>query len=307
MANVGAGAAQGAGMGATIGSFVPGIGTAIGAGIGFLAGGLTSLFSGQSEADEINAKIRRAQAIAAEGLVDSGEISNRLNSIDRMFNQRLTSVLNTTAIRSRGYANQGTIGAAAAGGVEGDRLASKANAISMAQDTNRQVKQTIAQMELGMTEANPMADFVTGATSGVALGLETTKFIDNLNFNPTAPSGRNPLQGQTTPTPLNQVTTTNPYLPQGISPQMELPRVDVQSAISGVDEILKKITPPSGPTSNVTSSPQSFAPIGYQNQYEGLKIPMMQTYTSSLSQQGLQGFEWWRPSINPNHHKGWGY
>lgn len=299
MANALAGAASGAAAGFSLGPW--------GAIAGGLFGGISSIFSGQSEADAINEKIRRAQALAAESLVDNSEISSRLNSIDRMFNQRLTSVLNTTAIRSRGFANQGTIGAAAAGGVEGDRLASKANAISMAQDTNRQVKQTIAQMELGMTEANPIADFVTGATSGVALGLEATKFIDNLNFNPTSPSGRNPLQGQTSPTPLNQATTTNPYLPQGISPQMELPRADVQSAISGVDEILKKITPSSGPTSNVTSSPQPFPLVGYQNQYEGLRIPMMQTYTNSPSQQGPQGFEWWRPSINPNHHKGWGY
>lgn len=205
MANAMAGAASGAAAGFSLGPW--------GMIAGGLLGGISSIFSGQSEADAINEKIRRAQALAAESLVDSSEISQRLNSIDRMFNQRLTSVLNTTAIRSRGYANTGTIGAAVAGGVEGDRLASKSQAVESAQNQNAQVEQTIAQMELGTVSANPIADFVTGATSGIALGNEVTKFVDNLNFSLPGMPKANPMQGQSLPQPMSKATTQNPYLP----------------------------------------------------------------------------------------------
>lgn len=204
-----AGAASGAAAGFSLGPW--------GMIAGGLLGGISSIFSGQSEADAINEKIRRAQALAAESLVDSGEIAQRLNSIDRMFNQRLTSVLNTTAIRSRGYANTGTVGAAVAGGVEGDRLASRSQTIEAAQNQNAQVKQTIAQMELGTTSANPVADFVTGAASGIALGNEVTKFTDNLNFSLPGMPKANPMQGQSLPQPMSKATSQNPYLPTGQS------------------------------------------------------------------------------------------
>lgn len=199
----------GAASGAAAGSFLGPWGMIAGG----LFGGISSIFSGQSEADAINERIRRAQALAAESLVDSGEISQRLNSIDRMFNQRLTSVLNTTAIRSRGYANTGTVGAAVAGGVEGDRLASKSQTLEAAHNQNTQVQQTIAQMELGGVSANPIADFVTGATSGIALGNEVTKFVDNMNFSLPGLPKTNPMQGQNMPQPMSKATTQNPYLP----------------------------------------------------------------------------------------------
>jgi len=206
MANVGASAASGAVTGFTLGG-------PWGAIAGGLIGGISSIFSGQSEADAINEKIRRAQALAAESLIDSGEMSTRLNGIDRMFNQRLTSVLNTTAIRSRGFANSGTIGAAVAGGVEGDRLASKSQTINDTLNYNKGVQQSIAQMELGTTSANPVGDFVTGATSGIALGMEATKYLGNVS-----PTGRTQQQsienGQTTPRAMNQAGNVNPFLGQ---------------------------------------------------------------------------------------------
>lgn len=271
---------------------------------GGLLGGLTSFFSGQSEADAINEKIRRAQALAAESLVDSGEISNRLNSIDRMFNQRLTSVLNTTAIRSRGYANQGTIGAAIAGGVEGDRLASKAQTVGQALDTNRGIRQSISQMELGAVSANPVADVVTGITSGVALGNEVTKFVDNLNFNPTSPAGNNPLGGQSTPQPMASATTQNPYLPKStMTPEVSL-QPNINEVISGVDSILSKVVQPKT-SSPIMGNGQSFPMIGYTNPYEGMTAPieMMKTYTSPDRNEDMSDF-WNGPFIHPNHHRG---
>lgn len=276
---------------------------------GGLLGGITSFFSGQSEADAINEKIRRAQALAAESLVDSGELSNRLNSIDRMFNQRLTSVLNTTAIRSRGYANSGTIGAAIAGGVEGDRLAARAQTIDTAHSQNKQVKQTIAQMELGTATANPVADIVSGVASGVALGNEVSNFIGNLNFNPGVGGGESPLKGQTTPQPMANAPSQNPYLPKSLAPQEIQSNIDINSVISGVDSILAKTIPQKSASPNTGSgSNQVFPVIGYNNPYEGMtpKLEMMKTYQSQRSQ-GPQNMQWWQPGINPNHHQSWGY
>lgn len=208
MANLGgmaSGAASGASMGMALGPW--------GAIAGGLVGGLTSMFSGQSEADAINEKIRRAQALAAESLVDNAEISSRLNSIDRMFNQRLTSTLNTTAIRSRGFANSGTIGAAVAGGVEGDRLAAKSQTVNQSLDYNKQVQQSIAQMELGTTTANPVADFVTGATSGIALGMEVEKYMGQTDPTQLPETDQQKIErGQTNPRAMTKAGDFNPYL-----------------------------------------------------------------------------------------------
>lgn len=137
-----------------------------------LASGIASIFSDKSAADAANERIRRMQALMAEGLVDSGEIANRLRGVDRMFNQRLNAVLNTTALRSRGFANQGVIGAAVAGGVEGARLEAHSNILDSAYNTNRQIRTNIATAELGGQSSNPIGAFTEGAAAGAMLGNE---------------------------------------------------------------------------------------------------------------------------------------
>ena len=137
-----------------------------------LASGIASIFSDKATADAANERIRRMQALMAEGLVDSGEIANRLRGVDRMFNQRLNAVLNTTALRSRGFANQGTIGAAVAGGVEGARLEAHSNILDSAYNSNRQTRTQIAMAGLGEQSANPVGAFTEGAAAGAMLGNE---------------------------------------------------------------------------------------------------------------------------------------
>lgn len=260
MSNIASGAATGAATGAFLGPW--------GAIAGGLIGGITSVFAGQSEADAINERIKRAQSLAAESIVDSGEISSRLNSIDRMFNQRLTSVLNTTAIRSRGFANSGTVGAAVAGGVEGDRLAAKSQTLSMAHDSNRQVQNTISQMELGTASANPISDFVTGATSGIALGNEIGKYMGNINETTDLTGGGDqPASGQGGPQPMSNLPKSNPFVTNAgdipsMVPSEVKPTYDIQNIISS-------IVPPSGgssgsnsPSVNKPSSTPTASPLG---------------------------------------------
>ena len=186
-----------------------------------LAGGLSSLFSGQANAKAINEKIRRAQGLAAESLIDNEELSSRLGSIDRMFNQRLTSTLNTTAIRSRGFANSGTIGAAVAGGIEGDRLASKSQTVNESLNFNKQVQQSIAQMELGTASANPIGDFVSGAASGVSLGMELDKLVNPAAIPGTTTTQQSIEAGQATPRSMSDAGNFNPWLKgQGVTTSM---------------------------------------------------------------------------------------
>ncbi len=202
--------ASGAGAGFSFGG-------PIGAIAGGLFGGISSIFSDAAAVEAMNEKISRAQALAATGLVDQDEIQDRLASIDRMFNQRLTSVLNTTAIRSRGFANQGTIGAAAAGQVEGARLTAQDTAVARAGDVNRNVRMSIAQMELQKGSSDPVGSFVQGASAGLTTGMEATKFFDRDEM-PSIPTSvgqsSNVNQGQTGGIPMQNAGSYNPYLKQ---------------------------------------------------------------------------------------------
>lgn len=146
---------------------------------GAVIGGLANYLSNKSQTDAINENIRRSQALMAEGLIDSEEMAQRLNGIDRMFNQRLTSVLNTTAIRSRGFANTGTIGAAAAGGIEGGRVQARSEAIGQAQESNTRVTRDIAMTELGKQNADPIGSFVGGAVQGASVAMKASAMLED--------------------------------------------------------------------------------------------------------------------------------
>lgn len=192
------------------------------AGTGLLSG-LANLFSAQSQADAINKRITRAQELAAQGLVDQDEISDRLNSINRMFNQRLTSVLNTTALRSRGIANRGTVGAAAAGQVEGARLQAQDTTVQQAHDVNREIRMNIANLELQRASTDPVGSFVEGFASGIPLANETLKMFDRspINLpNRGASGATNP--GTLGPIPMGNAGSFNPFLQTNI-PRMSNP------------------------------------------------------------------------------------
>lgn len=215
MATLG-GIGQGAGTGAALGSVVPGVGTLIGAGIGAAFGGISSIFSDASQSKAMNEAINRAQALAAQGLISNQALSARLHSIDRQFNSRLTSVLNVTAIRSRGIANSGTVGAAVAGALEGSREASKAGVIESSLSENKGIRLAIAQMELGKTQPDAMGAFVEGAVAGGTAGAELGKLATPREL-PTlgsegAQQGVGVQRPQTGPLSMGEAGSFNPFL-----------------------------------------------------------------------------------------------
>lgn len=187
------GAASGAATGLAIGG-------PWGAAIGGVVGGLTSMFSAASQADQINENIRAAKALMEKGLISQDELADRLHSIDRQFNSRLTSVMNSAAIRSRGIANMGTVKAAAAGAVEGARMATEMGVVEQSLSENRGIRQAQAQLELGKTDPDMIGSFAEGAAAGVATGMEVEKFISG-------PGEIPGLQGLDRDTPTNRSQT----------------------------------------------------------------------------------------------------
>ncbi len=170
-----------------------------------------NLFSSASRASEMNKRITRTQELAAEGLISQAQIAQRLRSIDRLFNQRLTSVLNTTAIRSRGFANTGTIGAAAAGQVEGARLSASESVIGQAQDINVGVRRDIANLELGRGETDVAGALIAGGASGTSLAVEAGKSLGREDI--TSPvGGASEATGAQGPVPIEQAGSFNPFL-----------------------------------------------------------------------------------------------
>lgn len=215
MATLG-GIGSGAGTGAALGSIVPGVGTLIGAGIGAAFGGISSIFSDASQSKAMNEAISRAQALAAQGLISNEALSARLHSIDRQFNARLTSVLNVTAIRSRGIANSGTVGAAVAGAMEGSREASKAGVIEQSLSENKGIRMAMAQMELSRTGTDPVGAFIEGAAAGGMAGAEIGKLAAPREIPSLGGGGAQQgigVQGpQTGPLSMDQAGTFNPFL-----------------------------------------------------------------------------------------------
>jgi len=177
-------------------------------------GGITSMFSESSQARAMNENIRRAQALIAQGLTSSDDIADRLQSIDRQFNSRLTSVLNTTAIRSRGFANQGVIGAAAAGAVEGSRLATEAGVIEQSLTDNKGIRQAIAQIELGKKDPDMIGAFVEGAAAGATTGMEIQKMAGGreLPSLDTTDTGGGNIAGFGSIPAMKDAGTFNPFL-----------------------------------------------------------------------------------------------
>jgi len=192
-----------------------------------IGSGIASIFSNKAQSDAVQEAIKRAKALAAQGLISQDDLADRLNSIDRSFNQRLTSTLNTTAIRSRGLANRGTVGAAVAGNVEGARLSAQENAIGQAQTINTQIRSQIAGIELqGLgTGADPVGSFVEGAAAALPLVNEGAKFLGDRpvgGLPDTPPGGAGAGTGTAGPNrsgagglvPIENAGNFNPFLRQ---------------------------------------------------------------------------------------------
>jgi hypothetical protein len=182
---------------------------------GGLFGGITSLFSEASQAEQMNENIRQAQALMAKGLISSDQLQDRLHSIDRQFNSRLTNVLNTTAIRSRGIANQGTVKAAAAGALEGSRLATEVGIIEQSLSENRGIRQAQASLELQKTNPDMIGAFVEGGVAGATAGAELGRLTGGRELPALSPSeegGQSSVAGFGTIPSMSEAGNFNPFL-----------------------------------------------------------------------------------------------
>jgi hypothetical protein len=106
---------------------------------------------------------------------------------------------------------------------------------------------------------------------------------------------------------MSEAGNYNPMIGPQNKPEVNLPQ-DISSVTAGVDAILSKLVPPS---SNVGNGVNNSATTGQTWNMQGATfqfdpIEMMKTYQSTPSGSAVKpsGFEWWRPSINPNHHQG---
>jgi len=161
-------------------------------GMGIL-GGVGNLIAG-NEAEQQDRR-RRELAISQlrEGLIDSGELDQMLRNQDRLFNNRLQSTLNTTAIRTRGLANRGVVGAAAAGAINAQSAQARINTEQAVQRQNIGINQSIARAQLGGPENSPTGNFLSGFLGGAGAGLQAEQMLSDRSFVP----GEQPTAGLT--------------------------------------------------------------------------------------------------------------
>lgn len=142
-----------------------------------LISGIGNAIEGSSQREDQERKIKRAQDQIRSSIIDEGELSLMLNNTERLFNNRLISTLNTTALKSRGYANAGVIGAAVAGSMEGEKLNSLQDIRFKVLQHNTTANNKIADLEMGMPTGSSLGDFATGFVGGIPTGIELSKLF----------------------------------------------------------------------------------------------------------------------------------
>ena len=171
-----------------------------------LASGVSNLISGNAQENQMKKNINRAKDQLKESIITQDELDKFLHANSMAFNKNIQSLLNTTAIRSRGIANSNVVGAAAAAPMEAAKLQSDSDIRFKAKENNIQVNNQIANLDLQMPASDPLGNFVSGAASGASLGMEIDKFgtamsiLDKGGVNPdtgesTAPASPEERQG----------------------------------------------------------------------------------------------------------------
>lgn len=158
-----------------------------------LIGGVSNIFSGNAAAKAEQKRIQAANALLERSLVDDAELGRMLRNQTRAFNSQLQNTINTTALRSKGIANSGVVGAAAAGQIEGAKQATLAQTETDVQDRNAEIRAQMAyNIRSGQTYSDPVGDFFTGAVSGGIAGAQfnrTLGLLDELENDPFSGEG----------------------------------------------------------------------------------------------------------------------
>lgn len=187
------------------------------------------IFGGMAEAEKekkIREQVQRAQALARQGLMSSEQLASRLRDIDRLFNKRLISTLNSTAFGGRRLANANVAGASVAGQLGAQSEASKVQYTSAVDDRNAQIYQYMAGLEAGAPVFSPLEGAVTGALGGAQAGISIANLVNRkVPEVPVDPIGGASGYGYESPTrysPSGGFGNT----PQGLNPTLPPPISD---------------------------------------------------------------------------------
>lgn len=137
---------------------------------------LLNAIGGQAENAEMDKRRQRALSLLKENIIDPGELDLMLNNVNRLFNNRLTATLNSTALSSRAVANSNVVKGAVAGTLEGQRYQALIGAQERVYESNKGTLAQMAQTELaGGPNRSFFMDFATGGLKGAQLGMEWEK------------------------------------------------------------------------------------------------------------------------------------
>lgn len=202
---------------------------------------LGGLFGGAAEAEKeakIREQVRRAQALARQGIISKEALAMRLRDIDRLFNKRLISTLNSTAFGGRRMANANVAGASVAGQLGAQAEASKIQYQSAVDDRNAQIYQYMAGIEAGAPVTSQLEGAVTGALGGAQVGISLSNIINRkVPTVPTDPIGGEAGYNFESPTrysPLGGIGNT----PQGLS--LTLPPTIDDDELFGLGQLKRR-------------------------------------------------------------------
>lgn len=165
-----------------------------------VGGGILNAVAGAEQDREMEKRKQRSLSLLRENIVDPDELDDMLSGINQMFNSRLVSTLNSTALRSRGVANSGVVKGVTAGQIEGQRLGTLSDTRFRVQESNNNTRTQMANVESSIGSSNSVVgDFFAGGLTALPAAMEAGKML-NPSVSTTLASAGTPNVKSTSPT-----------------------------------------------------------------------------------------------------------
>lgn len=145
------------------------------------AGGISNVLSGNAQAKQQRENLKKARQELESGLITKEQLDRYLQTNKMAFGRQLTSLMNTTAIKTGGIANSNVVKAAAAAPVAAAEAQGEMTIEQNAANRNAQIHSQIAQLALQNPVNDQIGNFISGAASGASLGMELGKFGAAMN------------------------------------------------------------------------------------------------------------------------------
>jgi len=143
-----------------------------------VGGGLLNAAAGSAEDAELEKQRQKMLGLLQENIIDPAELDRLLADVNRMFNNRLVNTLNSTALRSRGFANSNVVKGATAGAIEGARIGTLSDTRFRALENNRNVRGQMVGVDLQtMPKHTFLGDFASGTLTALPTVLEGSKYF----------------------------------------------------------------------------------------------------------------------------------